>query len=183
MREVNAAWTVLSDADRRADYDRSLAVARVVGPPTGPAGRPTAGPAGSTRPEDADDPDAALARARAAEVDPDEPDLTAAHFWLLRRGPLVAALVLAVVIFVATAYAGTGAGGGRDAGSTSVPALATGSGGCVQVNADRVGIRVDCNGPNDGTIVQQVERVEDCPSGTRYVSLTPSFVCVATVDG
>lgn len=196
MREVNAAWAVLSDPARRADYDRSLTLRPATragagarpGPGTTTAGARTAAtgrqgedPRSSHDAAGSDDPDAALARLRAAEVDPDEPDLSPAHFWLLRRGPLVAVLAVAAVLFVATAYAGSGARGGAGTegrGTTAAPALATGSGGCVQENADRVGIRVDCGGPNDGTIVTTVRRVQDCPQGTRYVSLTPDFVCV-----
>jgi curved DNA-binding protein CbpA len=66
MREVNAAWTTLSDPARRADYDRQLA-----GVPAGAvrsARRAPAAPGGaprSTRPEDGHDPDlAAQARCR-----------------------------------------------------------------------------------------------------------------------
>lgn len=183
MREVNAAWSVLSDPDRRAAYDRSL-LADGTSSPT--RGRTTAHAAArSSLPEDADDPDAAFARARAAELDPDEPELSAAHFWLLRRGPLVAALVVAFLLFVVTAYAGSGggAGGGAAAGPTTTQgALADGDGDCVLLDANGTPMRVGCEGRHDGRIARTVRTREECPADTRYMSLTPAYVCVLMED-
>ena len=95
MREVNAAWTTLSDPAKRAAYDRTL-VPRGSGASgsgsgtragagstagAGASGRAGASDAGSGQWWDADDPDAVLARAKAAEaaeVDAldEEPDLS-----------------------------------------------------------------------------------------------------------
>lgn len=180
MREVNVAWTVLSDPRRRSDYDRELAAATG----TAPAGRPSAGssagpaprPPASRRPEDDDDPDAAYARARAAEVDPDEPPMGAVQFALLRRAPIVAALVIAAVLFVATAYAGGGGDGGEGDGTASTAADRA----CVLTPAGEPASRVPCAGTNDGRIVTTVQRGADCPSRTRPVELPGDVVCVTT---
>lgn len=177
MREVNAAWTVLSDPVRRADYDRTLAVAggrsAAARPPTasGAASRPAE--ARGSRPEDSDDPDAALARARLAELDPDEPDLSAGHFWLLRRVPVILALVVGAVLFIATAYAG-----GRNETPGKVPGLADGPANCIRLVEGRNAIAADCAQPNDGEVVTRVAQVLDCPDGTKYALLNNEFVCV-----
>jgi len=177
MREVNAAWTVLSDPARRADYDRSLASAwrtsasRTPNAPPTMARRPA--PPSSTRPEDSDDPDAALARARAAEVDPDEPELSAAHFWLLRRAPIVLALMVGAVLFVATAYAG----GRNETPGRATGGLVTGTN-CIRLVEGRNAVSADCSLPNDGTIVTRVEAALSCPTGTKYALLNNEFVCV-----
>jgi len=168
MREVNAAWTALSDPQRRAQYDRSLRAART-GPVAASASATataTAGPMASRFIDDEPVTD------RSADVDPDEPDLPAAQFWLLRRGPVVAALLVGVFVFVVTAYAG----GDR---TTTRPAS---SAGCVRVVAADQVIRINCLEQNDGTIVGQAPQKLDCPDGARGVLVTgeQEFQCVRT---
>jgi curved DNA-binding protein CbpA len=187
MREVNAAWTVLSDPTRRADYDRSLRAART-GPtpppratPPNPTSRPGTG-AGSSRPEDSDDPDAAFERLRRAEADEDDDELLPGHLWLLRRGPVVAALAIAVVLFVLTAYAGSGGGGaagGDGPDSSRAPAIDE-SGGCVRFlsGGDRSAYTVSCAGPNDGRIVGRVIQAMDCRTDGGYASIGGRYVCL-----
>jgi hypothetical protein len=184
MREVNVAWTTLSDPSRRADYDRSLAAARTASSTsrtstsaTGSSGRSaSAGPV-SNRPEDSDDPDAAMARAREAEIDPDEPELSPAHFWLLRRAPIVLALVVGAVLFVVTAYAG-GGGDTTPGRSSSPPPVANGSS-CIRRQDSTMAYPVSCTSDNDGTIVKHVTKVEECISdGTSYAVVNNEFVCV-----
>ena len=182
MREVNAAWTVLSDHDRRRAYDTSLRAAR-----TGPTGTRTASSApprpgpGSSRqpfrgpPEDAPDPDAAYARRRLDEIDPDEPELSAGHYWLLRRGPVVLIVLVGLVLFVVTAYAGSGSRTGDDTSSTT-----TSPPDCVRLVEGRTAVAVPCSEPNDGRILTQVPAALDCPAKTRYVLLGSEFFCVSS---
>jgi hypothetical protein len=192
MREVNVAWTTLSDPARRTDYDRQLR-ARATGPTgssgpsgaygTGAGGRgpgssraagidDTARNPGNGWPVD-DDPDDFYARLRAAQLDPDEPELAGWHFWLLRRGPIVAAVVIALFLFVVTAYAG-GGGGGDEAASTTTEAARN----CVRLTEGRTATRVSCGADNDGRIVTIVAAALDCPSGTSYVILDNDVTCV-----
>lgn len=183
MREVNAAWTVLGDAGRRRDYDRELVGVRTAGasaarPGTGGTG--TGGRShGHTDLADPEDPDEAIARARLADVDPDEPDLPPLQYWLLRRAPILAALGVAALLFVLTAYAGRGAVDGGADGSTrpdaSVPAVVDVNGRCID---SELAVRVDCTGPNDGLVVNTVERAEACDPALRAIALADRIACV-----
>lgn len=171
MREVNAAWTTLSDPERRRAYDRRQAAARSASS----ASSATAPPGTRSGPVVVDDdPDLAWARARAAEVDPDEPPLHPAQFWLLRRGPLVAVLLVAVLLFFVTAYAG-GGGGGSDQPTTTAAAQD-----CVRRLDGRNAVQVGCTGRNDGRIVTYVAQPLDCPARTSYVVVDSRVVCVTT---
>ena len=165
MREINAAWTVLSDPTRRRDYDRQLLAAR-----TRPAAASAAAPQRPSRPVRDDDPDGELARARMAEVDPDEPDLPPGQFWLLRRGPIVAAVVVAVGLFVVTAYAGSG--GDTQTSAPSRPAD------CVRLDEPDGAVRVPCDTENDGRILTIVGRSEECPGATRPARIDARIHCI-----
>lgn len=183
MREVNAAWTVISDPTRRRAYDAELRAART-GPtrPTGPAGTPRPGPGSSRQsfrgaPEDAPDPDAAFARQRLDELDPDEPELTAGHYWLLRRGPLVLMAVVGVFLFVFTAYASTGSGTGTNGASTTTTASPPD---CARLVEGRSAVAVPCDERNDGRILTQVPAALDCPARTKYVLIGSDFYCVSS---
>ncbi len=182
MREVNAAWTVLSDPGRRQAYDAGLRAARTG--PTSATGAPSApprpGPGSSRQPRteapwDADDPDAAFARRRLDGLDPDEPELTPAHFWLLRRGPLVLIAVVGVFLFVFTAYAGTGSRA-TDGSSTTTTAPPD----CARLVDGRSAIAVPCNERNDGRLLTQVPAALDCPPKTKYVLIGSDFYCVSS---
>jgi len=195
MREVNVAWSTLSDAARRADYDRLLRARRTS--PQSQAGGATqgSGPGSSRssgagvddvyrspqtgRPEEEHDPDAFYAKLREAELNPDEEPLSEWQFWMLRRGPLVAAVLLGLFLFVATAYAGTNRqtseAGSDQAISTSAPPRE-----CVRIISGRTATRVSCSSANDGHIVTQVELALDCPAKTSYVVVDEQFLCVST---
>lgn len=175
MREVNAAWTTLSDPVRRADYDRQLAGRAQGSAVRRPASAPRS-PAGGTRAVD-DDPDLERARARAAELDPDEPELSPAHFWLLRRGPLVVVVLVGLVLFVVTAYAGGSATGGDDAEATTTT-LATLA--CVRNIEGRTSVWVSCQAANDGRVVTFVDQPLDCPARTSYVVVDGRVACATT---
>lgn len=157
MREVNAAWTALSDPRRRSEYDRSLRAAR-----TGPVSASASATATATAargPMASRFVDDEPVFDRASEVDPDEPELSPAHFWLLRRGPIVAALLVGALVFVVTAYAG----GDRQASRPASTAE------CVRQVADDKYIRIGCLEQNDGTVVGQAAEVLACPAGQRGV--------------
>lgn len=176
MREVNAAWTVLSDPVRRRDYDRALRAARPSPGPSGPgAGAGPGGRAGSaTEPDPDPEVDGyEVAQGNAADyIDQDVP-LPGWYFWVLRRGPVVAALVIAIGIFVFTAYAGTAG----DEPPSTTPAEAEM---CARIvdPVDRSAVLAPCSGPNDGTIVTTVDIARKCPAGTRYVLMRSTYVCV-----
>ena len=101
MREVTAAFAVLGDAEARQRYDGELA-----GRAPGDAG--SARPAPAQRPaEVARDEDERWDDGRWDEYDDDEMvEMTGAEAFLLRRGPVIAAIVVALLIFVGSAYAG-----------------------------------------------------------------------------
>jgi len=191
MREVNVAWTALSDPTRRADYDRSLR-ARATGPgggatygsgASGPGSArsygapvdPASGPAGADA-SLADDPDEFFRRLREAERDPDEPQLSSWHFWILRRGPIVAAVVVALFLFVMTAYAGSGNDGASDDPATPTT---VGSRDCVRLTEGRTAVQVSCSADNDGHIVTEVGAALDCPTKTNYVLIESRFICIS----
>lgn len=177
MREINEAWTTLSEPGRRAEYDLFLAGR---GAPPRPATRRTAGTTSAARPplrpEDDDDPDAAFARARAAQIDPDEPDLSPGHYWLLRRAPIVAVVLVGLLLFVVTAYAG-GAGGDSASPTTSQVDQTV----CVRLLDGRNSVPVSCQTPNDGRLVTFVRTPLECPAKTSYVVLDSRIGC-ATKD-
>lgn len=93
MREVTHAWSILGDETARADYDRSVFAA----PP--PPRRPSPG-VDERVVGDAGDVDGT------DHID-DDVELSPHEAFLLRRGPILIALVVAAVIFIGSAYAGS----------------------------------------------------------------------------
>jgi hypothetical protein len=179
MREVNAAWTTLSDTVKRSDYDRTLARSTT----TSSSGSSGAGatttseaPARSGDWWDSDDPDAALAHARAAQVDPDEPELSGAQFWLLRRGPIVIMVIVGLVIFVASAYAGRGA---SDPTATSAPPAVVANSDCVKLMPNNMAYTVSCQGGFDARIIREEPDVRACiDEGLSYAVVGSKSVCL-----
>ena len=183
MREVNAAWTTLSDPIKRSDYDRALARPASATGASGPPGAGAAAPPRSASPQrsgewwDSDDPDAALARARASQVDPDEPDLSGAQFWLLRRGPVVIMVIVGLVIFVASAYAGSG--GPSDPTATSSPPAVVADSDCVKLMSNNMAYTVSCEGRFDARIVREEPDVRACmDEGLSYAVVGSKSVCL-----
>jgi hypothetical protein len=169
MREVNAAWAVLSDPAARRDYDARLAAqarpssgatgaSRAPGPgspprPPGPAGRP-AGPGapGTARPG------GGAAPGRPLGHGDDDADLVGRGIRLL---PVLAVLALLLGIFVFTAFAAT-----SDTGPPTTT-LAPGdlaAGMCVR--AARVLTVVPCSDAHDATVVSVGVPGRPCPAGT-----------------
>jgi curved DNA-binding protein CbpA len=114
MREVNAAWSVLGDPAQRLDYDRMLRAesesrTRTSTPPKPPP-EPSSASARAAGADGADEP-AVRSRHRDFEgrvIDDDEDDviLSAPAAFLLRRGPVIVMIMLALGLFVGTALAG-----------------------------------------------------------------------------
>jgi DnaJ domain len=94
MREVNAAWEVLGRPDSRRSYDAELSLGSRRA--AAPRPRPSTSP---TRP----------APTRPAMVDDDDEDddvvLSPLAAFLLRRGPIIVLLFIALGLFVGTALA------------------------------------------------------------------------------
>lgn len=161
MREVNAAWTVLSDPQRRHRYDESIRAGARVHETASRTARPAAPP----EPEAPD----------ALDVfdDPDDEPLPYWQYVLLRRGPIVAMLVVAAVLFVVTAYAS----GGPDERRGNAPGGVAAEE-CVRILEGERAVATSCAGPNNGRIVTTVSAALDCPRGTRYVLIGTQFTCV-----
>ena len=183
MREVNAAWTTLSDPVKRSDYDRALALSAMANGSSGGSGAGAAAPPRTASPQrsgewwDSDDPDAALARARASQADPDEPDLSGAQFWLLRRGPVVIMVIVSLVIFVASAYAGSG--GPSDPTATSSPPAVVADSDCVKLMSNNMAYHVSCEGGFDARIVREEPDVRACiDEGLAYAVVGSKSVCL-----
>ncbi len=151
MAAVNRAWAVLADPARRAEYDHSL------------------------RPGDPDD------AAQAPPVAPryfehDPPPVYSAMPGCLGSGalPWLALVAVLVVIFIFTAYAGTGESPesptGTSAGQSNdeppLVAVRDVRGMCIRV-AGGINSVVDClTDPNEGRIVAQASIGASCPPGT-----------------
>ena len=104
-------------------------------------------------------------------------DLSTAHFWLLERGPALAAVAVVLLLFVVTAYAGSSAIGGDPDGAARTSEVPRE---CVRQIDGRNAVRVGCNDANDGRIMTRVDRPLDCPPGTSYVVLDESITCVTS---
>lgn len=116
MREVNAAWEVLGRSDRRAAYDfETRATVRPSDRSSGPQSRP------EVEIEDVE--------WQTDGLDDDDVELSPHHAFLLRRGPVIVAVAVALALFVGTAYASSKPPTSLDPTSTSIcnPAL---RGGC-----------------------------------------------------
>jgi curved DNA-binding protein CbpA len=147
MQELNEAWRVLGDPGRRSDYDRALARSTV---------RPR-----PAHPLDDDEP----YRQRPAEPG----DVGVA---VVRGLPWVVVLTVLLVIFVFTAFAGTG--------SDDSPSASDLVGRCVEVQPGSEVREVPCNGPSDGRVDLVAVRSSLCPAGTDVVRMPGdrSWLCL-----
>lgn len=157
MQEVNEAWHVLGDADRRSAYDRSLLAS---GGPI-PA---SAAPRGSVDDDDRPYPQ------RLAE--PGDVGIS-----LIRGLPWMAVVVVLLGIFIFTAFAG-----GDDDEDPSASDLI---GSCVVLENGGVITEVPCDRPSDGRVDLVVVRSSLCPDGSDVVRLPGerSWLCLREPDG
>lgn len=152
MRDVNAAWGVLGDAEARRRYDASLR------PPA--ATRPTATTASRSTATDA-----SPARPRPATVRPVERE-TVVVGHPLRYLPTALIVLVLFGIFVFTAFA---AGGGDDAPRPTVAPGDLAAGSCVL--AGRVLTTVPCDADHDAVVVSLVSTARGCPVDTSVYTL------------
>lgn len=97
--------------------------------------------------------------------------------FLLRRGPIVAVVVVVLGLFVITAYVG---GRGERTSVVQPPPLEA----CARVITGSQAILVPCSSPNDGKVVAEVEAALDCPEeAPRYVTVGTQFFCIPSSEG
>ena len=155
IRLANAAWNQLRDADRRAEYDRSL---RPAPAPTVAEASPPRAPSGTVR---------------AGPAEPSGHRVPAAHASLWRFAPIVVVLVVLVGILVVSAYA-TSRDGTAAIGSparTEVPGVDD----CVLVvflTGGRAPVPVTCGTQGSMRVVSIVDTPRPCPSGTEQLPLS-----------
>jgi hypothetical protein len=157
IRLANAAWNVLRDRDRRAEYNRSLRSDPVVGSAPGTAPRATAGSG----------PTAAHPAPPSGHVVP------AGQASLWRYAPVAVVLVVLLGILVVSAYATS-----RDATAptdtlarSQVPTVDE----CVLVaflTGGRAPVPVTCGTQGSFRVVSLVDTPRPCPSGTEQLPLS-----------
>jgi hypothetical protein len=92
---------------------------------------------------------------------------------IARAIPWVAVLVILVAIFIFTAYAGKNST--DDTNSLLNHCVVSGSASAVRA--------VPCEGPNEGKVVQIVDRASLCQSGSTSRSIAGNqWLCLVTVD-
>jgi hypothetical protein len=108
----------------------------------------------------------------------------AVSFWVLRRGPIVAALVVAVILFVGTALAG-GRGATRSGAAEDRPPPLAPDSKCVTRQSDGSLRTVDCIEPHQAVIqLAGVSSPVACKEGEEFARLnTNEGVCLRTLDG
>lgn len=141
MQDLNEAWRVLGDPDRRADYDRRLA--RAAAGETGEVGRRVGW-----------DDDYGQVYGTSRRSGPG--DVAAS---VVRSLPWMGALFVLGVIFVFTAFATSSS---RRDDSVAVNDLLDR---CVQVQQGVGVVPAPCDGPNEGRVVAIGARASHCPRG------------------
>lgn len=155
MREINEAWHVLRDPQRRRDYDRSRTTAATA--------RSTATVRTAPRPAD---PDLRIERASATRH--------STQLGVIRGLPWIALVVLLLGIVVATAYAD------RES-DEPVTAPRPDVGDCIDLRAGLTVTIVDCDGPHQYRIEARVPGPDGCPPGTeaRRLGNDSRFDCLS----
>jgi len=117
MREVTAAWAILGDPTLRQDYDRVRRAERAAASGAGPnsagpsSARPKPPPTAESDDDQTDEEDLFVRpvhrdfNGNVIDRDPDDVELTAPMAFLLRRGPIIVGVLLALGLFVGTALA------------------------------------------------------------------------------
>ena len=88
----------------------------------------------------------------------------------MRRGPIVAVVVVVIALFIVTAYVG----GGDGTREVQTPPLDA----CARVIDGSKAVLVSCSMPNDGEVIAQVDAALDCPAESRYVTVGTEFYCI-----
>ena len=161
IRAANAAWHVLRDPERRADYDRSLRPRS-----SGGAGSPTGSARSAAR---SGPPRSGVVGARPAP--PSGVVVPAAHAGFWRFAPLVVLLAVLAIVLVVSAYATSG---GSGSSSTVAPELVPAVGDCVLVVSPggRVApVRVSCGTQGSAVVTAVVDTPRPCPGDTQAVAL------------
>ncbi len=163
MREVNAAWAVLSNPGARELYDLERRLAAAGGKVPGP-GRPGSQARSST---------GSAPSSRVAGVRPDglafDPTQGEQGHPLIRGLLWVVILGVLAAIFVFTAYAANNADQPPSPSTTTVAVL-LGAGDCVNQLPGAVD-KVPCSSSHEATVEEVVPLGRPCPSGTREVYL------------
>ncbi len=166
IRELNAAWDVLGDPERRARYDQTITVARPRTPyspfPPGTEPEPPGGFA-----EWHADTDQRRREARAVH----RPSVPARPFrvrLLFGFGLIVLAGIMLIVLLTGTSEDPAAPGSLQNR--------------CVRVDAGPRTTVVPCDEPNDGQVVGRAGVPEDCPEGTTARRLAPGDIQVACLD-
>ena len=160
MRQVNEAWRVLGDNQRRKNYDHT----RNGNGSTATAARPGVytSAEGVTRidPRLLDPEFLATRRRNSME------QVEYKNSWMLRALPMVAFVALLAAIIVFTAYARTP---GSDSTTTTVPGPEIGidPGACVRRLPESGLLPVPCEGSEDGVLIAVTMPGVACPPGTK----------------
>ena len=168
MREVNAAWAVLSDGEAKRRYDQALRASTVPPRPSPGAARAASAP---PRPAPTTSP-----LYGHVDVAPGEGVWRA----IFRVMPWLVVIVVLGGIFVFTAFA-AGSGDSPAAGRDEPTTLPTASvGDCVRYASANVLHLVDCATPNQGRIVEKVPNGRPCPPGSdmRYLPAEGLYACI-----
>ena len=170
IRAANAAWNVLRDPDRRAEYDLSL--------PSGPSwsGRPdgstmSAGSARSAGPAGASSPGGRIPADR--PTPPSGHVVPAAHASLWRYAPIVVVLTLLVGILVVSAYATAKDSGPPSDTLARVAAPAVDD--CILVafiSNGKVPVPVTCGTRDSYRVQSWVNTPQACPPGSDALPLS-----------
>ncbi len=156
MREVNEAWRVLGDEQRRQAYDRSLA-----GPVDNPRPGVQTSADGITRIDPRLlDPEFLAARRRSQVEQVDYK-----NSWMLRALPMVAFIGLVAGIIVFTAYART-PGTAITTTTFRGPDIGIDPGACVRRLPDSGLLPLPCDGNEDGVLIAVTLPGVACPEGT-----------------
>lgn len=164
IRLANAAWNVLRDPERRAEYDRSLRPAGGAG--SSSAADPAPGPSAGGAP-----PPSGIVGARPGPPSGHAVPAEHASFW--RYTPIVVVLVVLVTILVFSAYATS-----NDTSSpsgTQVQQVVPGVDDCLlivfQPNG-RAPAPVTCGTQGSYRVVSVVDTPRPCPSGSQQLPLS-----------
>lgn len=188
IREINEAWTILSNTTRRQEYDYELErlerherVRRAVESDPNSSNAPKCSPRqgharpGPVGPEPKFQPGREY-RFDGVPISSDdtsghydylEEDVSPAQMFILRRTPWLVVFVILFIIFVMTAYARNDA-----EAPAELPRHE-----CVRILDGRVATLVSCDIENDGRVVAEVTQPLDCPDGSRYVMVNERMLC------